>query len=524
MVNGPEGLKLTPKQLAQLKYQELKLQEKKLTLVENLPHRYGWRWYSWARQFYESTNQTNLLCAANQISKSSTQIRKCIEWATNVSLWPKLWKMKPLQFWYLYPSKDVANIEFDKKWIPEFLPREAFKDHPQYGWRAEYNSKKKIDAIHFNTGVSVYFKTYGQDVANLQTGTVAAIFADEELPEEIYPELRLRLAATDGYFHMVFTATLNQDFWRRAIEGTGKEEIMPEAFKQQVSMYDCMYYEDGSLGAYAEEKIDRIKAQCGSETEILRRVYGRFVTEIGRIYSAFESDRHFISKFSLKTDHRIYAGVDIGGGGSSHPAAIIFLAVEPDLKKGTIFKGWRGDGKTTTMGDILEKFKELRGNMQCLGQAFDYAAKDFGVIAQRSGEVFIKAEKSHELGEGLVNTLFRNDMLFILDDEELRKLGGELSSVMKGAIKNKAKDDFCDALRYVVTMPPWDLSSIGESFNRKEEKEVESRPLTDEEYKAWELEERRSGFAHKKDPNVGQEDTWDEVQQDFDFWNDQYGN
>ena len=86
-----------------------------------LPHRYGYPWYGWARSFYESRQHESFLCAANQIGKSSTQIRKMIEWAGNKKLWPKLWTTEPRQFWYLYPNKDTATIEVDLKWIPEFL-------------------------------------------------------------------------------------------------------------------------------------------------------------------------------------------------------------------------------------------------------------------------------------------------------------------------------------------------------------------------------------------------------------------
>lgn len=508
---------LSPQQIRQLKYQELRLQEQKLKLVEGLPHRYGWKWYHWARQFYESTNPTTLLCAANQISKSSTQIRKCIEWATNQDLWPRLWKTRPRQFWYIYPSRDPATGEWLTKWKPEFMPRGEFKNHSVYGWHEEVENRK-IHAIHFNSGVSVYFKTYAQDVQNLQSGTVHAIFCDEELPEHIYPELRLRLAAVDGYFSMVFTATLNQDFWRRAIEGRGKETLMQDAAKFQVSMYDCILYEDGTPGAYSEEKIERIKQQCGSETEIQRRVYGRFVTEAGRKFPAFESDRHYIHPISLRPEHKIYAGVDIGGGGTSHPAAICFVAVEADYRRGYVVRGWRGDREVTTAGDILDKFHVLRGNLNVLTAAYDYAAKDFGTIAARMGETFKKAEKSHEIGEDVLNTLFKNDMLFLFDTEEVRKLGGELTSLMKSTAKSFAKDDFADALRYCVTQIPWDWSMLNEQRLKDEEKVIESRPLTKEEYQQWENDQRR-GIIKK-----GEGSGWGELDEEFDFWNSEYGN
>jgi len=108
-----------------------------------------------------------------------------------------------VQFWYLYPSKPVINAEFETKW-KQFLPKGDMKNDPYYGWKEE-RKQGDVVAIHFNSGVHVYFKTYEQNVQNLQTGTCDAIFCDEELPIELYDELTFRISASDGYFHMVFT-------------------------------------------------------------------------------------------------------------------------------------------------------------------------------------------------------------------------------------------------------------------------------------------------------------------------------
>jgi hypothetical protein len=62
---------LSPRQIQQLKHQELRLKQQKMKIMENLPHRYGMKHYPWSRKFYESTNKMNLLVAANQIGKSS---------------------------------------------------------------------------------------------------------------------------------------------------------------------------------------------------------------------------------------------------------------------------------------------------------------------------------------------------------------------------------------------------------------------------------------------------------------------
>jgi hypothetical protein len=439
------------------------IKEQQLKLREGLPFLFGWKWYTWAREFYESTNKLNLLCAANQISKSSTQIRKCINWATNTKLWPTLWANQPTQFWYLYPTGKQAKIEFETKW-KLFLPKGDFKQDPVFGWREEFVNKE-LFAIHFNSGVHVYFKTYAQDTQSLQTGTCDAIFCDEELPLEHYDELIFRLSASDGYFHMVFTATLGQDFWRQVMEpGDKEEEKLPQAFKQIVSMYDCMRYEDGDASHWTAAKIQMVINRCQTHNEVLKRVYGRFVVGGGRKYEAFDIKRHIKESHPLPKDWLIYAGVDIGSGGKEgHPSAIVFVAVKPDFSAGRVFLGWRGDGQATTAGDVVEKFIDMKKEHKVpplTSQFYDWGCRDFFEISARMGEPFIAADKNHTKGEQVLNVLFKNDMLFLYDTPDVQRLAAELSSLRAETPKNKAKDDFADALRYAVTKIPWDWSVI----------------------------------------------------------------
>lgn len=441
--------------------EKIRLLEKKIELQQGLPHLYGWKWYPWAKEFFDSQEKDIYLCAANQISKSSTQIRKAIDWATNRAKWAKLWPhSRPLQFWYLYPTKDVAAIEFEKKWIPEFLPRGKYKDHPDYGWKADFKHKDLV-ACHFNTDVSIYFKTYAQDASHLQSGTVHSIFCDEELPAELYDELNFRRSATDGHFHMVCTPTLGQEFWREVFEEKGKNERFPHAWKRQVSIYECMKYEDGTDSPWTPDRVQILKNRCRNQAEIDRRIYGKFVVEGNLKYESFDRTRNVRDAHPLPKDWKIYAGVDIGSGGETgHPAAISFVAVNPEHTKGRVFRGWRGDGITTTAGDILAKFRELRGGLVMTGQFYDWQAKDFSTIATRVGEPFTKAEKSHEIGEGILNVLFKNDMLAIYDTDELKPLVNEFAALKNSTPKTKAKDDFIDSLRYAVSSIPWDWTAI----------------------------------------------------------------
>lgn len=508
---------LSPEQVTLAEKKELlALKEKRIALMEGLPHLYGWKWYPWAREFFESVNKINLLCAANQISKSSTQIRKCIDWATNVAKWPSLWPAKPVQFWYLYPTSKQARIEFETKW-KQFLPRNEFKTHPVYGWKEEFVNKE-LFAIHFNSGVHVYFKTYAQDTSALQTGTCDAIFCDEELPLEHYEELMFRLSASDGYFHMVFTATLGQDFWRQVMDPLSHEtERLPTAFKQTVSLYQSRTYEDGTPSHWTDEKIQQVINRCSTANEVLKRVWGKFIKDDGgRKYEAFDIKHHIKPRHPLPKGWLIYGGADVGSGGKEgHPSAIVFIGVSPDFRKGRVFLGWRGDGQATTASDVVEKFIAMKAENKLVmtGQYYDWACRDFFEIASRMGEPFLPADKSHEKGEQVLNVLFKNDMLFLYDDPELQKLAGEMASLRKETPKNKAKDDFTDALRYAATRIPWDWSVItgAKPEGKQNEPETKRSPFQQE------VHDRRQAFHDSGS------DEQDRIEDEFAEANDAYG-
>ena len=519
------GLKSRRAKLRELE----RLKNIKNSLREQLPHLYGYPWYGWAKRFFDSTNHMNLICAANQISKSSTQIRKCIEWATNPDKWPTLWRNTPRQFWYIYPSQEVATIEFDKKWVPEFMPRGPMKDDPIYGWQEQRDRKSGQDSIRkidFNSGVSIIFKFHSQKVTNLQTATVDAVFADEELPESMYDEIQFRLAATRGYFHMVFTATLGQELWRRAIQPANKDdEMFHAAFKQRVGMYDCLAYENSTLPTpWTKELIEtEVIPKCKNEAEVRRRVFGEFVVDSGKSYYGFDPEKNVGSSIVRpRPEWQIYAGVDPGSGGENHPASIVCVGVELGNRKAYVFRAWRGDGIETTAGDVFEKYLALSRDLSVVDRRYDFASKDFATLAERAGVTFNKADKSRVLGEDLLNTLFRNQMLVIGgNDPELGKLISELMTLQKKTDKTKAKDDLIDALRYCIMGIPWDWEALN-SVPEKAEEERVLKPLTDREILEDEIKQRRGRFESKRQEDVSQLAWADEIDE-IDYWNSEYG-
>lgn len=496
---------------------------RQLALKEGIPFLYGWPWYKWAREFYESHDKICLLTAANQISKSSTQIRKCLNWATDQELWKELWIRKPTQFWYLYPTGGQVAAEWATKW-PQFLPSGRYKTDETYGWEL-IGSEKKPTGIKFNSGVYIFFKTYGQNVAALQTGSCDAIFCDEELPEDLYSELKFRTAATDGYFNMVFTATMGQEFWRLTMEpGEEEDEKFPDAHKQTVSLYDAMFYEDGTPSPWTKARIKRMEDQCPTDNEILKRIHGKFlVSTDDKKYPSFDIKRHIKKAHPIPKHWQTYSAVDLGSGGSNrdssgrkkvpHFPSICFVAVSPDYRSGRVFKGWLGDdGKKYTAGDVFLKWRELADGLVIVRNFYDWGSSDFGEIARRNGVPFEKAEKGHDIGEQYINTLFKNDMMFIYDEPELAKLPRELARLKKATLKKNAVDNFADSFRYAVTKVPWDWIAITGAGIEPEE--TLEKPMNDMQRQ---IAERRKEF------DGNQEREQQRIEEEFRECNESYG-
>lgn len=437
-------------------------------LREGLPFLHKFKHYAWSREYYNSKKKMAILTAANQVGKSTVNIRTCLNWCTNKEVQKELWRPEygtPNLFWYFYPDKETSTAEYMTKW-KELMPQNEFIDHPVYGWTDKFE-KNQIKSLTFNSGATVLFKTYGQSLTALQANTVFGVFCDEELPEEYLPELQARLTATDGYFRLVFTATLGQELWFRAMERRGeKNETFPSAFKRSVSLYDCTEFDDGTPARWTKERIKQVEENCVNEDERLRRVMGRFVKTEGLKYFGFSSNGSVTTQTDIPKSWNLYCGVDIGSGNMERSkSAIVFVYVSPDFKQGRVLKCWRGDGIETTAGDVVNKYKdmcrELGNQNELLGSCYDHACRDFKTIANREGLSFTPSDKKRDVGEHLVNTLFRSGMLKILEgDDECDKLIHELKSVPAGDKKSRLTDDLTDALRYACMGVPWDSESL----------------------------------------------------------------
>lgn len=503
--------------------------------LSDLPH-ISMNHYKWSREYCDSTNKINLVSAANQIGKSVGAIRRSIDNITDPHRWEMFYGKKPTQLWYFYPDQDTLQREFETKW-KNILPSGKMKTSEQYGWK-QINSRNKLVGIHFKIGVPLYFFTYSQKPTAIQASTVNEVTCDEEPPLEFYDELILRLLRTDGIFNAIFTPTLGQAFWAETIE---TDRRLPTAFKRQISMYDCLFYEDGSPNPdITLDKIKKIEESCSSQDEINRRVHGKFpkhASSQGRNYYAFDIDRHVVKPHSVESWNKVVI-CDYGSGletkdGKRHPSAILVLAISPDYREGRVIRCWRGDDVVTTAGDLFNKYVEITKDLSLMQKIFDPGQADFGIIAERSGHGFIKAQKDRLSGEEIVNSLFKYDMLKIfaydiddptrspleVDYQQTAKLIEEaLTFRVTKNISAKEGDDLLDCLRYGCKAIPWDFEYAAKQVS--EEIKPAVRPRTQAEYEAEQIKLRRGEML---DDNAEASDDWNELEDEIEEWNELYG-
>jgi hypothetical protein len=93
------------------------------------------------------------------------------------------------------------------------------------------------------------------------------------------------------------------------------------------------------------------------------------------------------------------------------------------------------------------------------------------------------------------------------------KLVRELETLLVTTAKNKSKDDFIDALRYALMEIPIDWEEVLENGEIKIDKKVNLPDKNDRRamYEYWDSEEFRK-------------ENEDEIENEFEFWGDLYGN
>ena len=106
---------------------------------------------------------------------------------------------------------------------------------------------------------------------------------------------------------------------------------------------------------------------------------------------------------------------------------------------------------------------------------YDGSATDLGEIAKREGVAMLPANKNHEHGVGLLNSIFGTRQLKIFTGPGTGNTGElmkELGSILEKTKKNNRKDDCADALRYGLSSCPIKITSTRSKKKKKDDEET----------------------------------------------------
>lgn len=178
-----------------------------------------------------------------------------------------------------------------RKMLPHDIIDELDRSTGDGNWYNEFTEKpSRLELPKKFGGSSVHFMSYDQDPMEYEGLTLHAAHCDEEPPQQIYEQLKIRLLRHNGYFICTMTP------WRE--EGTMgvswtadfvlNNHLLPQAERDgeiwiapNITMYDSPWL--------SKEAVDSWKKSCKSEEEFRARFYGMHLQRTGKVFKDFRS-------------------------------------------------------------------------------------------------------------------------------------------------------------------------------------------------------------------------------------------
>jgi phage terminase large subunit-like protein len=261
------------------------------------------------KKFHESNKVGRVLQGGNRSGKSTAGIVESIWRCTG---------RHPLQVTHDLPvrgrivtvDKDAGIEQIIKPLLRQWVPPSELKNG---SWEDSYKASGKV--FTFRNGSTIDLKTHQQETESFAGVPLHFVHFDEEPPQAIFNECRLRLIDYNGCWYMTMTPVEGQDWiFDRFINKANKNVELFE-----VDIADNPHLSKEALQLLNEDLDD-------DEKEIRQK--GNFVPKGGMILREFSYNRHVIEGSTLiPDDWAVYVSIDHG---FNAPTAILWHAVSPN--------------------------------------------------------------------------------------------------------------------------------------------------------------------------------------------------
>ena len=295
----------------------------------------------------------------------------------------------------------------------------------------------RVDIKHASGGLSsVQFFSYDQGMEKFMGSSVNLVWFDEEPPENIYNECKMRVLDCSGNIMFSFTP----------LQGITPlyDNIMNDesTFKVFLSMHNAKHLKKDDIARLTDGM---------SEAEKTARIEGVATIGAGKVFQ-FAEEEYSIEPFEIPSYWRRLGGFDVGLG---HPTGAVMAAIDDDSKVIYITNEYKVNERTAV--DIASHLRHWGVKFVSDPSVF---SREIATAVEKAraytdeGMELIKGNRDREEGIHIMRKLIGSGKLYIFSTctellRELRTYRTKTSNDGNTAIV-KVNDDLIDAMRYLV--------------------------------------------------------------------------
>ena len=408
--------------------------------------------------FHQCRKRNRWVFGGNRSGKTECGAVECVYLARGIH--PYKENKKDVCGWVVSLSAQVQRDVAQKKilhylrkdWIEDIVMQSGRKDAPEGG---------VIDFIRVKNvfgGIStIGFKSCDQGREKFQGASLDFVWFDEEPPEDIYTECRMRVIDREGEVFGTMTPLKGFTFVYHDIFLNRKND--PEVW------YEFMEWSDNP---YLAEKEISLMEKALDEVTLQARRYGRFAAQSGLVYPEFDESVHVIKPFAIPKEWQDNISIDPG---LNNPLSAHWYAVDFDGNVYVVYEHFAAGrdvdyhaAEIQRICDLLGWKRDGKGRVSAL---IDSAAKQKTLAGVKSvcelfyeRNILVNADVEKELFSGIarVKSYLRQDNglpnLYIFEGcvNLIRELKGYYWG--NGDVPKKVDDHALDELRYYLMSKP----------------------------------------------------------------------
>lgn len=410
--------------------------------------------------FHRCQKKNRWVFGGNRSGKTECGAVEAVWWARGIHPYRK--NRNNVSGWVVSVSyevqRDVAQLKvlsyLKKEWIANIVMQSGKRDSAEYGI-IDYIVVKNV----FGGFSKIGFKSIDQGREKFQGASLDFVWFDEEPPQDIYDECRMRVLDRKG------------EIWGTMTPLKGLTWVYDEIYLNKHNSSEVWYEEmEWADNPYLDKhEVEELNNSLTDDSKESRR-YGHFNVDCGLVYPEFSEQVHCIPPFDIPFDWQDTFSIDPG---LNNPLSCHFYATD-------------FDGNVYVVGEHYQKGKDINYHTEkifelakSLNWHFDSAGRLRGIIDSAStqrtlqslksvAELFYdngiilntKVNKDVFTGISRVKEYLKNRKLFIFNN--CPNMIREFKSYWwKDGDKVKKVDDHAmDDLRYYIMSKPKELTSV----------------------------------------------------------------